>query len=191
MFTIFVDDSGSDPKQPVAVAAALIVPAIQIPSLDKQWKGLTERYGFSDLHISECVARNPKSDFAGWDDDKVEKVLSRARQIIKRHTSKAFAFTIHKDDFDAEAPAEWRKIGGQNHYTWAFRNAVVSILNWARLRGIPGPFEYVFDWAAKPERDEIEMLMAQFESSMRRFGCMVLLRQITFHFSQHTDEKPR
>jgi len=163
MFTVYIDDSGTDPKQAVAVAAALIVPAIQIPILEKNWAEFALKYGFPDFHASECVARNPHSAFAGWSDEKVRHALSRARQIMKKHTSQAFTFTIHKEDFDAEAKPEWRKVGGQNHFTWAFRNVLIQILRWADERKITVPFEYVFDWADKPERDEIEMVMAQFE----------------------------
>lgn len=140
------------------------MPAIQIPALDKNWSVFASQSGFNDLHASECAAHNPRSSFAGWDDDTVSKVFGRACQIAKRHVSHAIAFTIHKDDFDAEAPLEWRKVGGQNHYTWAFRNALIHTLKWAEARNVTAPFEYVFDWAEKPERDEIEMVMAQFES---------------------------
>jgi hypothetical protein len=163
MFTVYIDDSGSDPKQSVAIAAALIVPAIQIPGLENNWADFASKYGFSSLHAAECAARNQHSVFANWDDDTVRRVLGRARHIMKTRASKAFTFTIHKEDFDAVAKPEWRKVGGQNHFTWAFRNALNQILRWADERNITAPFEYVFDWAEKPQRDEIDMVMAQYE----------------------------
>ncbi|HXR38125.1 MAG TPA: DUF3800 domain-containing protein [Terracidiphilus sp.] len=163
MFTVYVDDSGSDPNQTTAIAGVLVVPARQILSLESTWASFASKYGFKDLHASECVARNPKS-YAGWDETKVQKVFSRARQIIKKHTSKAFSFTINKKDFDAEAPPEWREVGGENHYTWAWRSLLNLLVRWHSERNIDAPFEFVFDWAEKRDKVEIEMVMAQFDS---------------------------
>jgi hypothetical protein len=84
MFTIYIDDSGSDPKQAVAVAAGLIVPAKQIPLLDNRWSSFKTTQKFTDLHASVCAAKNPKTDFAAWDDDKVRRVLNRACQITQK-----------------------------------------------------------------------------------------------------------
>jgi hypothetical protein len=164
VFTVYVDDSGTAPDQPVAIAAALIIPTKQISSLESNWSAFREKYGFSDFHSSECVAKNPKSDFANWDNKKIAAAFSRARQIIKQRSSKALSFTIHKDDFDAEAPLEWRRVGGQNHYTWALRTLINVLTSWHDGRQIETPFEFVFDQTGKREKAEIDMLMSQFES---------------------------
>jgi hypothetical protein len=66
MFPVYIDDGGTDPKQPVAIAAALIIPAIQIPILKKNRASFALKYGFPDFHASECMARNAHSAFAGW-----------------------------------------------------------------------------------------------------------------------------
>lgn len=165
MFTVYVDDSGcSDPKQPVAIAAALIIPAKQILSLESNWVSFREKHGFSDFHSSECVAKNKKSDFANWSDEQVGAAFYRARQIITQKASKAFSYTIHKSDFDAEAPSEWRQVGGRDHYTWALRNLINALVPWHGQTRIDTPFEFVFDQTGKREKVEIDMLMAQFES---------------------------
>jgi len=163
MFTVYIDDSGSEPNQAVVVGGVLIVPAIQIQPLEKAWESFKSECGFGDLHASECVALNQES-YPGWDADKVRTVFRRARRIIKRHTSKAFSFTIHKDDFDAAAPAIWKKVGGQNHYTWALRSLINLLVRWHDERTLQSPFEFVFDWAEGKDKKEIEMVMAQFES---------------------------
>ena len=165
MLTVFVDDSGTDPKAPVAIAGALIIPAIQIGTLATDWAAFGSDFGFSKyFHSSECAAQNHKSEFANWDDVKIGKAFRRARSITKKRTSQASAFAINKPDFDAEAPAEWRVIGGQNHYTWALRTLLNNLVYWRRQRSISAPFEFIFDWAEGAAKEEIEMLMAQFES---------------------------
>jgi len=166
MFTVYVDDSGTAPDQPVAVAAALIFPAKRIISLDSNWKGFREKYGFADFHSAECAARNAKSSFAGWTDHQVETAFYRARQIIKQKAVKAFSFTVHKSDFEAEASLEWRNAGGgHNHYTWALRTLLNVLIAWHGQRHIDKPFEFVFDRTGKREKAEIDMLMDQFESA--------------------------
>lgn len=164
MFTVFVDDSGTAKDQPVATAGALIIPALQIAPLDRAWESFRAKYGFTDFHSSVCAARNYKTEFGKWDDQKVQQAFARARQITKKYASAAFSFAVCKDDFDAEAPAEWRMSGGENHYTWAFRTLMHHLINWHGERHIQTPFEFIFDWAEGRDRDEINMLMSQFDT---------------------------
>jgi len=163
MFTVYVDDSGTAPDQSVAVAGVLIIPVKQITALDKEWENFKDKCGFSDLHASECAALNQKS-YPGWDDPKVSRVFRRARQITEKYASKAFSFSVYKDEFDPVVPSEWRETGGDNHYTWGIRNLMHALVRWHRAHQISVPFDFVFDNAEGGDRLEIEMLMAQFES---------------------------
>lgn len=163
MFTIYVDDSGTDPNQKLAVASALIVPAIQIPRIDSLWQSFRKKEGFNYLHAAEIATRYRKEQFAGWDDAKARHVFHRARQITMKHSSAAYVFAIDKKTFDREAPPDWKGPGGENHYTWAFRTLLHQLINWHRNHNLTGPYEFVFDNATGKDRDEIEMLMSQFD----------------------------
>jgi len=167
MFTIFIDDSGTAPDQKVVIAAAMVVPAAKITSLNREWAEFNQGYGFGgDFHSSICVARNRHSVFAGWSDRKVRNALRRARSIMKRNACKSISLTIHKDDFAAEAPQEWLKVGGNDPFTWAFRTLLNLLRNPKMTKHYgPGPYEYIIDWVEPRDREEIEMLMAQFESA--------------------------
>lgn len=166
MFTVYIDDSGTAPDQKVVIAAAMIVPAQQIVSLDRAWADFDAGYGFKgDFHSSVCVARNADEVFADWSDRKVRNALRRARGIMKRHAVKLITMTINKDDFSAEAPAEWLKVGGRDPFTWAFRSLLDLLRTWNNGQQNPLPFEYILDWMEPRERGEIEMLMAQSESA--------------------------
>jgi hypothetical protein len=81
MFTAYLDDSGTDPNQAVAIATAIIIPAAQIIRLEREWENLKKKEGFSCFHTSEMIARNKKSEFADWDDEKVDRVFRRVREI--------------------------------------------------------------------------------------------------------------
>jgi hypothetical protein len=169
MFTAYIDDSGTDPNQHVAMATALIIPAKQLIPMESEWKSLAKKERFSSLHTSEMVAKNHKSEFANWDDQKQSRVFHRAREISKKHSpsSGAVSFAVNKADYDEVVPEVYRE-GAGNHYTWAVRHVLMFLDNW-RL-GSPStdyPLEYVFDWMGGPtdaRRIEVQDVMGQMEA---------------------------
>jgi hypothetical protein len=80
MADVFIDDSGTDPRQKVAIASALIVKSCEIVALDGEVTALAVKEnfigenGFPDFHTSECVAGNIKSTFAKWNEEKSSSV---------------------------------------------------------------------------------------------------------------------
>jgi Protein of unknown function (DUF3800) len=168
MFTVYIDDSGTDPKQQVAIASALIVPAKKIPALDKEWAKLLKNEGFSSLHCSELAAVKSKaSQFVGWDQQKKKRVLRRARQITMKYGVRAFSIAVNKSHYDEFVPSELRDLGGKYHYTWGIRFVIDWLDRWASSEGIEAPFEYIFDWMGDDKRNrpkaEIHTVMAQAE----------------------------
>lgn len=157
MFTVYIDDSGTDPKQRVAIAAGLIFPALRIKALEQEWNNFKSRYGFTDFHSSECVAHNPHSEFALWDDTKTSNVFRRARQIIRKYAVKGCCVGIQKETYDKVLPDELREIIGKSHYTLAVDHVCGFIRNWALSRNVP--LEYVFDETGKAQKREIELVM--------------------------------
>jgi hypothetical protein len=109
MFTLYIDDSGTSPSQPVAIATALIIPRIQIVRLEKEWDKFRSKENFECFHTSEFYFRNPKSEFASWDDNKQERVFRRVRQISKKYGVRAISIAVNKKDYDEVVPAEMRK----------------------------------------------------------------------------------
>jgi len=174
MFTAYIDDSGSDPKQQVANATAIIIPAARIVALEREWDALKRKEGFSCWHTSEFVARNPESDFADWDDNKHDRVFRSVRNICKRYGVQAMSFSVKKQDYDEIVPDFFRKHSGQFHYTWAIRHLLTHIAQWRHSRGIKYAMEYVFDWMGEkrrnPRRKEIEDVMDQAEEDATAKG---------------------
>ncbi|MFZ3341467.1 MAG: DUF3800 domain-containing protein [Terriglobales bacterium] len=164
LYTNYVDDSGTDPNQRIAVASGLIIPGARIPALQKEWDRLREKEGFSDFHTSEFVAKNYKSAFAKWTDEKHARVFLRVRQICKKYGAKCVAFSVLKKDYDEVVPADMKKYWGQYHYTWAMRQFIVWM--YQKERALSGaPMEYVFDYMdpSDANRKEIEKVMQQAE----------------------------
>jgi hypothetical protein len=186
MFSAYIDDSGTDPNQRAAIATALVVPAAQIIPLEHEWDNLKKKYGFSDFHTSEMVARNYRSDFADWDETKQKKAFQRVREISKKYGIRAAAvsFALNKVDYDSLVPLEYRNYFG-GHYAWAIRHVINFLEAWRRPRNIP-PLEYVFDWAEPRcnERVEIETVMAQAESIFQQRGRSGEFTNYTFRRRQ-------
>jgi hypothetical protein len=159
VFTVYVDDSGTDPNQHVAIASCLIIPSQRIPALDREWDAFLAKEGVGQrgFHTSECVFRNNKSDFATWSDEKVNKVLKRARQIIFKYSVHSQSMAVEKSMFDAVMPTELRAFGGKHHYSWAVDYMGGFVHRWAKERAVP--VEYIFDMAGKDQRAEIDNVM--------------------------------
>lgn len=145
---MYLDDSGTSPSQPVAVASALIVPTAQISRLENEWTNLKRKEGFSEWHTSEFVARNHKSEFANWDEKKQERVFKRVREISKKYGARAISGSIKKQDYDEIVPSEYRRYTDLYHYTWCVAY-VIALAEATMGEGLKGrqplhPFEFYF-----------------------------------------------
>ena len=165
-FTAYVDDSGSDPRQRVANATVVIIPATRLIALEREWDALKRKEGFSCWHTSEFSARQADTDFADWDDVKHDRVFKRVREICKKYCVQPMSFTVHKADYDEIVPEWFRKSSGVYHYTWAIRQLLSHCVQWRLQHRVP-PLEYVFDWMGtkrnNPRRQEIEDVLDQAE----------------------------
>jgi hypothetical protein len=168
-FTVYFDDSGTSPSQPVANATGLIIPAQRIIQMEREWDTLKKKEGFSDFHTSVFVARNHHSEFANWDDTKHRRVFRRVRQITKKYGAQVFSFSVKKADYEQCAPWELRQYSGKHHYSWAIRHVSMFAQFWRIDKHISEPHEWLFDWLEKkdPVRKEIEIIFEQMEDVTR------------------------
>ena len=132
VFTAYIDDSGTDPAQAVAIATALIVPAKQIIALEKEWDALKKKWGFGCFHMAEFSAKNPKyeSKFGSWNSDEHAQVFTKVRQIAKKYGVMTISFAVYKKDYDEVVPDELKKYAGRFHYSWAVRMFIARIHKW-------------------------------------------------------------
>jgi len=168
MFTVFIDDSGTDPNQDVAIAAALVIPSARLVALEREWNKIRAGLHFDFFHSSACAFKNPKTEFADWDDKHIRALFVRVRHLTKKYGIQAISFAVCKGDYDEAMPIEMRDQGGRNHYTWAIREVLNLLDNWAFWGKVSNPFEYLIDWvdpkSERLRRNEIEMVFAQKES---------------------------
>jgi hypothetical protein len=169
MVTVYVDDSGTSPEQKVAIASALIFPAARIEALGIAWEKFKAEESFTYLHAAEIACSDRRGQFKTWDNEKASRVFERARNFATDYGIGAYSMAIYKPHFDALVPKEWLEPGGNNHYTWAFRNLMHYLLRWHRTHVGNGLYEFVIDNAVGKDRFEIEMMMNQFEAEYP--GC--------------------
>ena len=173
MFTVFIDDSGTDPRQPSAIAAALIVPAGQIEALDRAWEQFKREEFISDFHTAECVAAQKGTDFEHWGSQRKHRTCWKVREIAKQYGVSAFSIAVFRKDYDALVTGELRDFCGKFHYTWAVWSILRNLERWAVYHKIETPFEFVFDWMGENKRNEakreIELVMMQSEDTKPGF----------------------
>lgn len=153
MFTIYVDDSGTAPEQKVAVAAGIVVPAARIPKFESEWNRFLRTEKIPEFHTSECLARNERSPFASWDDQRVRRVFTLVRQLTIRFSVKGFCIGIHKQDYEDVLTADLKDAVGDSHYTWALSSVIGHAEDFSKKQG--APMTYVFDNAGKVVRREV------------------------------------
>ena len=66
MFTVFIDDSGTSTTQPIAIASALVFPAIRLAELEDTWNDFLRNEFIPEFHTSECAAGQSGTPFANW-----------------------------------------------------------------------------------------------------------------------------
>lgn len=185
-FTIYFDDSGTDPNQKVANATGLIIPSGRILQMEREWENLKIKEGFSNFHTSEFVFKNPRSDFANWDDAKHKRVFNRVIQITCKYGIQVFSFSVNKDDYDELVPPEIRQYAGKHHYAWAIRQASMFAQYWKQDKKFTDPYEWLFDSQEKrnPVRKEIEEMFEQLEFLTQRHNGIE-------HDYENIDFRPR
>jgi hypothetical protein len=164
MFHVYFDDSGTSPSQRIALASAIIIPAVRIPALKCEWKNFCDKYGIRDFHASECASKNPKSQFSNWDEAKVEAAFARTRQIVTKYGLRAFAYAVTKKEFDGEIPADQKIYWANDHYVYAIRRLLRFIWKWAGDSEYRNRLKYVFDSAPRQVEREIDRVLEMEES---------------------------
>jgi len=92
------------------------------------------------------------------------------RQITRKYGAQVFSFSVKKDDYDACVPSDLRKYMGEDHYTWAIRQAGYFAQLWRIDKQVADPYEWIFDWLEKKDkkRKEIERMFDQMEFITRK-----------------------
>ncbi len=172
MWRVFFDDSGTDGRSEIAVAACYISTQQGWDKFVKEWDRAREEEGFEAFHMAEFVApREHRHDpWCNWDNDKKERVYNRLARVINANKWIGIASAVPKSAYDTVVPERIRIHHGKQHYTLAVRQCLMQIAKWRHECGISIPMKYVFDWEMQgtEKRLEIDSIWKTMHQSRQR-----------------------
>lgn len=143
MFNFYIDDSGTAPDSKVAIAAGVVIPAVRLERFEEEWNRFLDKYKITNFHTSECLARNPKSEFATWSDLDVQRVFDRVQQLTFKYAIRAYCVAINKDLQKSFVPQRmWEGIG-ESPLLWGLTSLFSLSYDFAFSRSVS--MEYIFD----------------------------------------------
>jgi hypothetical protein len=148
--TVHFDDSGTDPKSHIAIAACYVSTADQWNRFENEWRGFAKQFGFTKFHMAEFASGN--GEFYRWDDAKRKEVIGKLCATINVRIRTGFFAAINKQDYDDIVPADWfRSYLGKYHYTFAVRCCATQLGMWREQFEPSSSMHYVFDQMTKGE----------------------------------------
>jgi len=171
MFNFYIDDSGTDPNQKVAVAAGVVIPTSKLKRLEEEWNCFLGKYEIEYFHTSACLARD--AQFAAWNDDKVQSAFDRVQQLTFKYAVKAYCIAINKDVQEKIIPKHMRDAMGKGPFIAALSSLLGLSYDFAFSRSVP--MEYIFE-STNNKRLKRDIDEAMEYSETRGYGT---------HFSEH------
>lgn len=180
MSTVYIDDSGTDPNQPIAVAAGVIIPAIHLNRFEKEWNEFLDAEGIREegFHASECNAHDPnqRTPYASWDDARVDAVFAHVLHIMRKYGVKGLCNAINKRVYEKVVPPEMLS-GVGDYFMWAVSSLLGLCFDWSQ-RQKQVKMEYVFDTSDKKTKRDMEEAISYAEQPHMGYG-----EHFTGHYS--------
>lgn len=175
--TVYLDDSGTDPKSRIASAGMCIATVDRWLDFADRWKKIADNVGF-DLkhwHMTEFAACRPTNfcqqcqkgkltavehPWRKWSDKKREMVLKRMAKALITTVEYGLGIAHTKEDYekyvrDSPARALAGEPVGDEHFTFAVQQCGGKLAEWRAAQAITSPLKFVFDLSSTKQRDEI------------------------------------
>ena len=95
-------------------------------------------------YLRMVEAQNRRDQFAGWDDDSVDRKLEALACVIERFRPLSFQFSVSRRDFDLHVKQNSPRPLTKPHFDCIF--GVISMLaNWSDQSGFRVPIDFIFD----------------------------------------------
>jgi len=175
--TVYVDDSGSDPKSKIASAAFCVSTVERWKEFEEKWRRIADRAGFDiqHFHMTEfaaCRRNSPcrqcqsgkistkEHPWQKWSDEKRRNVLRRLAKALVKYTEWGVGIAHTKTDYEdhvknSPARALANEPIGDEQFTYAVRQCGGKLAEWRHEQGIATPLNFVFDNSSKAEQREI------------------------------------
>jgi hypothetical protein len=156
-FEIYWDDSGSDAKSQVAIAACYVARKSSWDTFTRNWNDARRDLGFEYFHMTDFISRQVKP-FSEWDNEKRWRAYRRLCSLIRIWAQHGFSMIVGKKDYDDLVPDDMRRHLGRDHYVWAINVLMGEIQNWRAKWGGLHPMQYVFSQTPKGKGTRGEIL---------------------------------
>jgi hypothetical protein len=175
MFQVYFDDSGTDAKSEIAIAACYISTKRGWEAFVEGWDQARWEEGFEVFHMADFVARpeHGHKPFCTWNNSKKDHVYGRLADIINKNKRIGIACAVPKKAYDERVPDDLKVHYGTEHYAFAVRKCLMCILEWREASLITLPMRYVFDWEMNTSEKRIQiskMLDTMHQTWRNKFG---------------------
>jgi hypothetical protein len=172
---VYVDDSGTDGKAKIVIAAFCVSTVERWLEFGEKWKRIADHAGFGHFHMTEFAAcrrtkwcpqcRDGKTSLADhpwrvWPTEKRKKVLNRLAKTVTKYVEYGVGLSHTKEDYEEHvhnSPARLVATEpiGDKHFTFCVQRCGGELAKWRAVRNISTPLEFVFDLTPDKQRDEI------------------------------------
>lgn len=178
--TVYVDDSGTDPKSKIAAAAFCVSTVERWGEFLDQWKRIADFAGFElkNFHTTEfaacrrdqlcqqCQTGKTNADdhpWQRWSEDKRKNVLTRMANALVKHVEWGVGQSYTKSDFDEhvrKSPARnvmeaLNEPIAEEYVTFAVQRCGGSFAEWRAANSRDDRLRFVFDTSSPKEKKDI------------------------------------
>lgn len=192
MFTAYFDDSGTDERSDIAVAACYISTKRGWDNFVNEWDSARWEEGFDFFHMAEFLAPQSQGEkpWCDWDNTKKDHVYNRLAKIINQNKRVGIGVAIPKAIWDG-VPDWIRGHYGYQHYTFAVRMCMTQIGKWHTASPLSIRYTFDFEMAHNKKRKEISKLLELITTqSDQRVANLLGLEPRGFSFEHKEEFKP-
>jgi hypothetical protein len=174
--TVYVDDSGTDPKSRIVAAAFCVSPAEKWLQFERRWRNICVNAGMKYFHMTEfaaCRQEKPckqcvqgattleQHPWRRWTAKKRKNVLRHLVEAVVDHVEYGVGLAYTKQDFDehirtSEAQLYINEPTADEYFTYAVQRCGGDLARWrAQQTTVNPPLKFVFDLTPKTGRDDI------------------------------------
>jgi hypothetical protein len=146
-YEAYFDDSGTDGRSRIAVAACYVSTVTGWNAFTEAWDAIRREEGFDVFHMAEFVAPREQGHkpFCDWENDKKQRVYSRVARAINENKRVGIACAVPKGVYD-RCSDYIHEHYGREHYTFAVNMILNQIVVWREKSLIALDAQYIFDW---------------------------------------------
>lgn len=150
MLEAYFDESGTHDRSNVTAIAGYILPSRQAVQMDKSWRSLVEKFNVPFLHMKDLAPGGKPFDHLTA--EQRADLVTRAMNLIRKHTSQGFAVVVCPNRFD-------RSHGDlPDPYSFCAQACFLAVKAWMDQRKITGGANLFFEKGHKDSAKAIEVL---------------------------------